>query len=85
MAQLIGAFYVIRPWTTNKTSTPLHLSLTSTAMFISGVIFFGLLSYFGHVLLERDEERASLEKQLSSRQVCSTDSDVETPPDCPDD
>ena len=79
LAQLIGAMYVIRPWTTNKTDTPLYLSVTSTGIFISGVVFFGLLSYFGRVLLERDEEGDSSTKQLSSREVYSIDSDNEKP------
>ena len=53
-AQLVGALYVIQPWTTKHTDTPLHLSLTSLALFITGTIFFRCLSYTGLQLLEKD-------------------------------
>merc|ERR1712084_90316 len=64
-AQLIGALYVVQPWSTKKTSTPLHLSMTSLVMFVSGMIFFRLLSYFGLKLIEKaqatDEQSTTLD------------------------
>lgn len=60
-AQLIGALIVIQPWSTLKTDTPLHLSLTSLALFVGGLVFFRLLSAWGLRMLEQQQEQ---EKQL---------------------
>ena len=54
-AQLIGALVVIQPWSTLKTDTPLHLSLTSLALFVGGLVFFHLLSRWGLRMLEKQE------------------------------
>lgn len=54
-AQLIGALVVIQPWSTLKTDTPLHLSLTSLALFVGGLVFFGLVSQFGLKMVEKQE------------------------------
>jgi len=63
-AQLAGALYVVRPWTDHKTSTPLHLSLTSLAMFVGGMVFFRLLAYFGLKLMSHVEEELTEEHAL---------------------
>jgi hypothetical protein len=68
-AQLIGALYVIQPWTTKKTDTPLHLSLTSSIIFISGAIFFGLLSYFGLRLIENIERKDNIKREETLRDI----------------
>lgn len=52
LAQLIGALYVVRPWTTEKTKTPTDLTGTSIAVFLAGCLFFRLLSHFGLKLLD---------------------------------
>lgn len=57
-AQLVGALYVIQPWTTKKTDTPLHLSLTSVIIFVCGAIFFRLLSYLGLRMMTDIEKKA---------------------------
>mmetsp|Transcript_26 Transcript_26/g.31 ORF Transcript_26/g.31 Transcript_26/m.31 type:complete len:418 (+) Transcript_26:135-1388(+) len=54
--QLIGALAIVRPWSTLKTDTPLHLSLTSLVIVISGGIFFRLLAYAGERLMESQEK-----------------------------
>ena len=64
-AQLIGALVVIQPWTTLKTDTPLHLSLTSTALFLVGLVFFHLLSRWGLKMLEKQESE-KMEKMQES-------------------
>lgn len=58
-AQLIGALYFVQPWTTKETETPLHLSLTSLAIFLGGSAFFQFLSYFGLKLSELSEHNSS--------------------------
>jgi uncharacterized membrane protein YfcA len=68
-AQLIGALCVIQPWTTKKTDTPLHLSLTSSIIFISGAIFFHLLSYFGLRLIENIERKEITERTENLRDI----------------
>jgi len=65
-AQLIGALYVIQPWTTNKTDTPLHLSLTSLAIFLGGAIFFRLLTHFGLKLSEESATSKPRESTIDS-------------------
>lgn len=74
-AQLIGALIVIQPWSTLKTDTPLHLSLTSLALFAGGLVFFRLLSAWGLKMLEQQQEQ---EKQL---EIDITADDLEDPED----
>jgi len=66
-AQLVGALYVVQPWTTNKTDTPLHLTLTSLVMFIGGMVFFRLLAYFGVKLMDHVEEELEEERILEDK------------------
>jgi len=57
-AQLITALVVIQPWTTLKTDTPLHLSMTSLAVFVTGLFFFRVLAWLGFQLLKRHESQS---------------------------
>jgi len=59
--QLVGALVVVRPWSTLKTPTPLHLSLTSLAIVISGAVFFRFLAWAGEKMLDKQEAEAELQ------------------------
>lgn len=50
--QLIGALYVVRPWTTLKTDTPVDLCVTSAVILVAGALFFTFLAFAGQKLLE---------------------------------
>lgn len=67
-AQLIGALYVVRPWSTNKTDTPLHLSLTSLGLFVGGMVFFRFLAHLGLTLVEN-----SSKKKVNSEKLVDAD------------
>lgn len=41
--QLVGALFVVKPWTSEKTDTPAHLTASSSIIFFSGILFFYLL------------------------------------------
>lgn len=45
--QLIGALVVVQPWSRTHTESPLLLSLSSLAVWISAAAFFCLLSHIG--------------------------------------
>ncbi|CAM9456774.1 unnamed protein product [Sphacelaria rigidula] len=63
--QFIGALAVVQPWSTLKTPTPLHLSLTSLAIIIGGGVVFSLMARAGKILLDDLEEKERGEnKQL---------------------
>lgn len=49
--QFIGALIVLKPWTYEKTNTPLHLCLTSLSLIIAGCVFFTMQAYAGQKLL----------------------------------
>lgn len=55
--QLIGALYVIRPWTYQNTDTPTHLIFSSVGLFVSGTFFFRILSDFGLRMKEKDDKQ----------------------------
>ncbi len=52
LAQLIGALYVVRPWTTEKTDTPVDLCITSAIILVSGCAFFSMLAVAGQNVLK---------------------------------
>jgi len=56
-AQLIGALYVVQPWTKQKTNNPVSLCLSSAAIIFAGMIGFKLLAETGRKLLDVQEER----------------------------
>lgn len=67
-AQLISALYVVQPWSTNKTNTPLHLSLTSLDILVGGMVFFRFLAHLGLKLVE-----SSIKKTVSSDKLVDSD------------
>lgn len=70
-AQLVGALYVVQPWTTNKTNTPVHLCVTSSVIFIGGMVFFRLLAYIGMKMMTKIEEEAeekNAEKKVEAQE-----------------
>jgi len=54
-AQLVGALAIVQPWSKHKTSTPLHLTVTSAVILVCGAIFFNLLAYVGKALMDEQE------------------------------
>lgn len=75
-AQLILALVVVKPWLhadnggKKDNDDPLHLSLTSLAILVSGAIFFKLMEVAGRRLLDIQEERiaaAEREMQLAKK------------------
>lgn len=53
--QLVGALVIVKPWTDEKTDTPVHLTASSAAIFVSGIIAFYLLQHGGEKLVEQNE------------------------------
>ena len=64
--KMIGALVVVQPWSNENTDTPLHLCLTSLAIFCSGIIFFNLLSHSGLRLMEAIDSLPSIMRSKSS-------------------
>jgi len=60
--QLVGALVVVQPWTTNKTDTPLRLTLSSAGIFVFGMVFFRIIAHLGMKLMGHIES----ENQLKS-------------------
>ncbi|CAN0234610.1 unnamed protein product [Ascophyllum nodosum] len=58
--QFIGALIIVKPWTNEKTDTPLELSIVSASILIVGSFIFAALAKSGAHLLKRVEW---LEKQ----------------------
>lgn len=54
--QLIGALFIIKPWTSLKTDTPFNLCLMSLIILITGGVFFTLLAYSGQYLKDKAKE-----------------------------
>jgi len=73
-AQLVLALVVVKPWVhvddggKKDNDDPLHLTLTSAAILVSGAIFFKLMEMAGRHLLDIQEERiAAREKALGGK------------------
>lgn len=73
-AQLILALVVVRPWLSaddggkKDNDDPLHLTLTSGAILVSGAIFFKLMEIGGRRLLDIQEARiAERERELNGK------------------
>mmetsp|Transcript_6798 Transcript_6798/g.8768 ORF Transcript_6798/g.8768 Transcript_6798/m.8768 type:complete len:473 (+) Transcript_6798:139-1557(+) len=65
--QLIAALIIVEPWVKQKGKpgfeTPMHLTLSSAAIFISGLVFFYILQLLGQLLIDRNDK---LELQFSN-------------------
>ena len=64
--KMIGALVVVQPWSTVNTDTPLHLCLSSLAIFCSGIVFFNLLSHVGLKLMAKIDSLPSIVRSKSS-------------------
>ena len=72
-AQLVGALYVVRPWTREKCNeatdcSPAHLCVTSAVMFCAGLAAFYVLQRVGQELIARNdavEKAAALPPTIS--------------------
>ncbi|CAN0447101.1 unnamed protein product [Ascophyllum nodosum] len=53
--QFIGALFIVKPWTNEKTDTPLELSIVSASILILGSLLFAALAKSGAYILERVE------------------------------
>jgi len=67
VAQFILALVVVRPWLSEAnggaTTTPLHLTVSSLLLLVSGAVFFKLVEMLGRRLLDHQE------KKLAEREV----------------
>jgi len=64
--KMIGALVVVRPWSFENTDTPLHLCLTSSAIFIFGMAFFHALAKLGLKLMENIDRIPAVLRSPSS-------------------
>ncbi|KAJ1436129.1 sulfite exporter TauE/SafE-domain-containing protein [Ochromonadaceae sp. CCMP2298] len=55
-AQLVGALVVLEPWTRKSTDTPVDLCVRSGIILVAGGVFFTILAFVGHKLLNHVEE-----------------------------
>jgi uncharacterized membrane protein YfcA len=66
-AQLLGALAIVRPWLSKarggKTDTPLHLTLSSAAIFCFGALFFRAIALLGVRLMESVQQEEEKEQQ----------------------
>lgn len=69
--QLVAALAIVKPWQKQgkKVSDPLHLSLTSLAILLSGAIFFKLMEVAGRILLGIQEQRIAEREQMQVQEM----------------
>jgi hypothetical protein len=65
-AQLIGALYVVRPWTTEKTDTPANLCWTSAVILVSGALFFTGIAFAGQYLIDSKDAEEDVGRKDST-------------------
>jgi len=77
--QLVGALAIVKPWTDDKTDTPVHLTVSSAAIFVSGVVFFYLLQMGGERLIKVNEklEASWVAKDWDEKKQSKTSSTME--------
>ena len=68
--KMIGALVVVKPWSTQNTETPFHLCVSSITIFISGMIFFQILSKIGLKMVK------DIDKLSTSTKADSCDHDL---------
>lgn len=73
--QLIGALYVVQPWTHTHTSSPIHLCVTSAVILLAGMIFFTLLAKVGLWLEGKEANKQKEEEQQSKEDIRSFELD----------
>jgi len=53
-AQLVGALFIVQPWTTKDTDKPVVLSVESLGLFVFGCLLFALLAHYGDQLVDHN-------------------------------
>lgn len=71
--QLVAALIIVEPWVKQKGKpgfeTPVHLTASSAAIFVSGLIFFYFLQYVGQKLIDRNDKLETQFKNLNQHSL----------------